>query len=88
MEDTLRRAEASHRAHLLRYAQELEEKGASLEAMDLYLQLLQGFPESPEGAGARGKLLALAQRWEAQGRVYSALHLLKRLGEVLQSGEG
>ena len=86
MEEAQAQAEAAHRAYLLHRAQQ-EEQDAPLAAMDLYLQVLQQFPGSSEGEKAREMLLALAHRWEAQGRAYSALQLLKRLREALEPGE-
>ena len=67
---------------LLRRAQSWQEAEKMHQAIATYFKLVEYFPETEEAHSAQQQLLGLAQRFEAEGKVYMATHIYNRLASL------
>jgi len=74
--------EATALALLLRRAQSWQEAQKMHQAIATYFKLVEYFPETDEAHSAQQQLLGLAQRFEAEGKVYMATHIYNRLASL------
>lgn len=74
--------EATALALLLRRAQSWQEGEKLHQAIATYFKLVEYFPETVEAQSAQEQLLGLAQRFEAEGKVYMATHIYNRLASL------
>lgn len=66
-------------SHLLAMAQKYQRLGQIRQAMDLYWELVDDYPESEAGNVARTTLLELAQRFERGGKLHVAREIYEHL---------
>ncbi|AFV11285.1 hypothetical protein Tph_c10630 [Thermacetogenium phaeum DSM 12270] len=64
---------------IIRLARHLEATGHACEARDLYLKLMNEYPESEEAFEARKSLLSQAREYERRGMVHNALDIYRIL---------
>ena len=76
--------EATALALLLRRGQSWQEAGKMHQAIATYFKLVEYFPQTDEARRAQEQLLGLAQRFEAEGKVYMATHIYNRLASLPQ----
>ncbi len=74
--------EATALALLLKRAQSWQEAEKTHQAVATYFKLVEYFPETDEAHKAHEQLLGLAQRFEAEGKVYMATHIYNRLASL------
>ncbi len=67
---------------LLRRAQSWQEAEKTHQAVATYFKLVEYFAETDEAQRAKEQLLGLAQRFEAEGKVYMATHIYNRLASL------
>jgi len=67
---------------LLRRGQSWQEADKLHQAIATYFKLVEYFPDTEEARRAHGQLLGLAQRFEADGKVYMATHIYNRLASL------
>lgn len=67
---------------LLRRARSWQEAKKLHQAIATYFRLVEYFPETEEARSAQGKLLYMAQRFEAEGKVYMTTHIYNRLASL------
>ena len=67
---------------LLRRGQSWQEAEKLHQAIATYFKLVEYFQETDEAQRAQEQLLGLAQRFEAEGKVYMATHIYNRLASL------
>jgi len=75
--------EATPLVLLLNEAQSWQEAGKTHQAIAAYFKLVERFPETEEVHSAQEQLLALAQRFEAEEKLYKASRIYNRLHHFL-----
>lgn len=68
---------------LLKEAQSWQEAGNTHQAITACFKLVEYFPETEEAHSAQEQLLGLAQRFEAEKKVYAASRIYNRLHNFL-----
>jgi len=63
----------------MRLAKQLNSAGRASEARELYLKVIDNFPESEEACEAKKALLSQAHEYERQGMVHTALDVYQKL---------
>ncbi len=64
---------------LLSMAMEFEKAGVVSYAVDLYMKLLDKYPETFEAVASRLALFLLAGRYEEEGKTESAISLIRKI---------
>lgn len=64
---------------LLSMANEFEKAGVVSYAIDLYMKLLDKYPETFEAVASRLALFLLAGRYEEEGKTESAISLIRKI---------
>lgn len=67
---------------MLRMARDLQSKGQVFEAKDLYIHVLEDYPDTQQSVAAANALVALAESLERQGMPRQALELYHQLEEL------
>jgi hypothetical protein len=75
--------EATPLVLLLKEAQSWQEAGKTRQAMAAYFKLLEYFPDTEEVHSAQEQLRDLAQRFEAEEKLYTASRIYTRLHNCL-----
>ena len=75
--------EATPLVLLLKEAQSWQEAGKTHQAIAAYFKLVEYFPETEEAHSAQEQLLGLAQRFEAEEKLYTASRIYNRLHHCL-----
>lgn len=66
---------------MLRMGRHLQEQGHVNEAMDMYVKLLEDYPDTQASRAAANALVSLAQFLEQSGMPHMALHVYRKLEE-------
>lgn len=66
----------------LRIARDLTQKGHVHEAMDMYFQLIQNYPDTVGARAAQNALVDLGRYFEEHGMPHTALNLYQKLAEL------
>jgi TolA-binding protein len=82
--DQLAQQDPSKRAQqaLLRMGRSLQQEGHVHEAMDMYLKLLEDYPDTPAARAAANALVDLAQYLEQNGMPHIALNVYRKLEQL------
>lgn len=74
---------SAKRGLLLRMGNAWFEQGELRQAVDVYLQICEQYPDTEEGKIAQARLLTIAQRYELDGLLRLSLDVLERLEQVI-----
>ena len=74
--------EATPLVLLLNEVQSWQEAGKTHQAIAACFKLVEYFPDTEEARRSQEQLLGLAQRFEAEGKVYMATHIYNRLASL------
>ncbi len=82
--DKLAQQDPSQRAQeaMLRMGQHMREQGHVNDAMDMYLKLMQDYPETQAARAAANALVDLAQYLEQNGMPHMALNVYRKLEQM------
>jgi hypothetical protein len=67
---------------LMRMGNARFEQGELRQALDVYLKIIEEYPESEESKTAKTKSLSIAKRYEQEGTLRLSLDVLERLEQV------
>jgi len=68
---------------LLRMGDAWFEQGDLRQAVDIYLKIIEHYPDNQESKSAQTALLTIAQRYERDGLLRLSLDILERVGDVM-----
>lgn len=82
--DKLAQQDPSQRAQeaMLRMGHHMREQGHVNDAMDMYLKLMQDYPETQAARAAANALVDLAQYLEQNGMPHMALNVYRKLEQM------
>jgi len=76
---------ATTRAFLLRMGNAWFEQKDFRQAVDVYLKIVEQYPESEESQVAQASLLSIAQEYEQNGLLRASLDILERLEQSISA---
>ncbi|WJV54107.1 tetratricopeptide repeat protein [Pectobacteriaceae bacterium CE90] len=82
MVNTTNDINAATRGLLLRMGNAWFEQNELRQAVDIYLKIIEQYPDSKESKTAQTALLTISQRYERDGLFRLSLDLLERVGEI------
>ncbi|MFA6301469.1 MAG: tetratricopeptide repeat protein [Candidatus Paceibacterota bacterium] len=68
---------------LLRMGNAWLEQGELRQAVDVYLKIIEQYPDSEESRAAQAALLTIAQRYEQDGLLRLSLDVLERIEQTM-----